>query len=164
MPIQFPPSRIPPPGGIADVAQPPPISGMNPYLDSLMNRWNEVMDLQLRRMEPLPQRDAIAFREWTRGKDMALTTEADANDRAQRSEAAARAERERLIKQEAADRARADFDRRAAMNDEQLRVAGQGYNAVPDSMRTGAPVDLLTEEAQRWVWPPPRSSPSRLKP
>jgi hypothetical protein len=44
------------------------LSGLNPYVSSLMNRWNDVMAIQTQRLQAAPARDEIAFRHYDRGK------------------------------------------------------------------------------------------------
>jgi len=46
----------------------PGMGSLNPYLASLMSRWNDVMDIQTKRLEAQPARDDIAFRRWNEGK------------------------------------------------------------------------------------------------
>lgn len=44
-------------------------SNLNPYLDSLLGRWGQVMDIQTERLRAQPQRDEIAFNEWLKKRE-----------------------------------------------------------------------------------------------
>jgi hypothetical protein len=88
----------------------PDFSSVNPYLASLMSRWNEVMDIQTKRLEGQAGRDETAFQEWRQGKDIAqreaeLGTDIAYNQERDREEALLRA-REQEAEDELAARER----------------------------------------------------------
>lgn len=45
------------------------MGSISDYIDALMSRMPEIMDIQLSRLREQPQRDARAFQEWLRGKN-----------------------------------------------------------------------------------------------
>lgn len=57
------------PGGGSSMTWNWNLGGINDYLDALMQRMPEIMDIQLSRLREQPQRDAIAFQEWLRKRE-----------------------------------------------------------------------------------------------
>ena len=40
------------------------LSGLNPFLEALGNRWGQMMDIGLERAQQMPARDQVAFESW----------------------------------------------------------------------------------------------------
>jgi hypothetical protein len=98
------------------------MSGLNPYVQSLMDRWNKVMDIQTERLSRAPTRDEIAFREWREGKDIKQEGDRLAIDTAYQQAVEQQRELERGRKAES-DAARiADDQRRMALQASVNRV------------------------------------------
>jgi len=111
------------------------LSGLNPYVSSLMNRWNDVMAIQTQRLQAAPARDEIAFRHYDRGKriEEGQAEESSAMRRQAVSDSrrsAAAAEKQRLT-----DARAAETERRVALQAgvDRARELHSRYNsaAVP---------------------------------
>lgn len=93
-------------------------SGINPYLQSLLGRWGEVMDIQTERLRAQPQRDEVAFQEWLRKR-------AFERDQMEREQGRADDAAKEAANTNSFNRAQVEIDRRnAETNCQALRQRG----------------------------------------
>jgi hypothetical protein len=112
----------------------PGMGSLNPFLASLMSRWNDVMDIQTKRLEAQPARDDIAFRRWNEGK-IIEQQQAEEASAARKTEAYYSKRRIDAEERRRIDEARiAEQQRRAGLQASVARNAlktGYGMSAIP---------------------------------